>query len=89
MNVLAFGNDIIGGPSNAALSISVSCGVGATTCTIQDARITANSFVLPFYSNATGATVSISNIVATSGQAVLTFEALALATSFRLMIING
>lgn len=89
MNVIALGNDIIGGPSNAALSTSVSCSVGATSCTIADARILNSSFVLPFYNNASGATVSISSTVVTPGQAVITFEPLVLATDFRLMIING
>lgn len=67
---------------------SVNAVVGDTTCTISDSSITTTSLIEPFSSNSTGDTIAIKNIAVTAGQAVLTFKALTVDTSFRLRITN-
>ena len=67
---------------------SVTCSAGATTCVIQDAQITADSVVDPYSQNASGTLINITNIAVTTGQAVLTFDALEEATSIKLNIID-
>ena len=67
---------------------SVNAVVGDTTCTITDSSITTTSLIEPFSSNSTGDTIAIKNIAVTAGQAVLTFKALTVDTSFRLRVTN-
>lgn len=69
-------------------SSSVSAVVGDTTCTISDSSIATTSLIEPFSSNSTGDTIAIKNIAVTAGQAVLTFKALTVDTSFRLRVTN-
>ena len=66
----------------------VSALTGATTCTISHSAITTDSIIEAFTSNTSGDVVSITNVAITSGQAVLTFDALAEDTSFKLRITN-
>lgn len=66
----------------------VSCAVGATTCTISNSAITTSSLLEAYSSNSSGATISISNITTSAGKAILTFDALTEATSFRLKVTN-
>lgn len=69
-------------------SSSVSCVVDDTTCTITDSKIATTSIIEPFSENASGDTVVVTNITVTTGQAVLSFDALTEATSFKLRITN-
>ena len=69
-------------------SSSVSAAVGDTTCTISDSAITTTSMLEPFCSNTSGNIIAITNMTATAGQAVLTFDALEEATDFKLRISN-
>lgn len=72
----------------AVYTSSVNAVVGDTTCTITDSSITTTSLIEPFSSNSTGDTIAIKNIAVTAGQAVLTFKALTVDTSFRLRVTN-
>lgn len=74
--------------SKITWSSSVSKAIDDTTCTIQDPKITTSSIIEPFYSNVSGDNVVIKNQIATTGQVVLTFDALLEATSFRVRITN-
>ena len=67
---------------------SVNAVVGDTTCTISDSSIATTSLIEPFSSNSTGDTIAIKNIAVTAGQAVLTFKALTVDTSFKLRVTN-
>ena len=69
-------------------SSAVSCAIDDTTCTIADANITTSSLIEPFYSNTSGDNVVIKNQTVTTGQVVLTFDALLEATSFSVRITN-
>ena len=61
---------------------------GDTSATITDAKITTSSIVEPFSSNSSGNTVIVTKITVTTGQAVIYFDALAEATSFKARITN-
>jgi len=74
--------------SKITWSNSVNALVNDTTVTISDAKITTASIIEPFYSNASGDNVVIKNQTATTGQVVLTFDALLETTSFRVRITN-
>ena len=67
---------------------AVSCLVDDTTCTITDTAIKTTSLIEVFSSNTSGDTTVVTNIAVTTGQAVLTFDALVEATSFKLRITN-
>lgn len=67
---------------------AVSCLVDDTTCTITDSNIKTTSLIEVFSSNSSGDTTVVTNIAVTNGQAVLTFDALVEATSFKLRITN-
>ena len=67
---------------------AVSCLVDDTTCTITDSAIKTTSLIEVFSSNTSGDTTVVANIAVTIGQAVLTFDALVEATSFKLRITN-
>lgn len=62
--------------------------VGDTSITISDASITTSSIIEVYCQNASGNPISITNMAVTTGQAVLSFYALAEATSFRLHVLN-
>ena len=70
------------------ISSSVSCAIGATSCTITDAAIATTSLVHPFSSNTSGTPIPFTSITVTTGQAVIAFDALEEATSFKVMIMN-
>ena len=83
--IVSLGNDV------AALNVwttPVSCAVGDTTVTIQNANILTTSVIDAYSENASGTPLNIESIVATTGQAVLTFEALEAATNIKLHIMN-
>ena len=67
---------------------AVSCAVGATSATISNAGITATSVIEVYCDNQSGTGIPIASITATSGQAVVTFDALTEATSFKLHVRN-
>lgn len=69
-------------------SSAVSCPVAATTCTINSTAITSNSLIEIFANNPSGDVLYVENVEVTTGKAVLTFEALEEATSFKLRISN-
>ena len=75
---------------NEVWTPAVACLVGDTTCTITNSAIsTASTCVIEDFSeNASGTKIAVTQIVVTSGQAVLHFDALTEATSFRLHIYN-
>jgi hypothetical protein len=83
--IVSLGNDV------AALNVwttPVSCAVGDTTVTIQNVNILTTSVIDAYSENASGTPLNIESIVVTTGQAVLTFDALEEATSFMLHVIN-
>ena len=83
--IVSLGNDV------AALNVwttPVSCAVGDTTVTIQNANILTTSVIDAYSENASGTPLNIESIVATTGQAVLTFGELEEATSIKLHIMN-
>ncbi len=57
-------------------------------CTIIDSSITTDSIIEIFTFNESGTVLSVEDVDVTSGQAVLTFDALEEATSFRLRVTN-
>lgn len=65
----------------------VSCAVGDTTCTIQNANILTTSIVDYYTENASNKHINAEQVI-TAGQDVLTFDALEEATNIRLHIIN-
>lgn len=67
---------------------SVTCPVGATTCIIKDFQITEDCAIDPYCQNTSGKPTNITNIAVTTGQAVLSFDALGEATSIKLNIID-
>lgn len=69
-------------------SSAVSCLVGDTTCTITDSAILSTSIIVDFCENSSGTKIAVTQIDVTTGQAVLHFDALEEATSFKLHIIN-
>ena len=62
--------------------------IDATTVTITDTAITTTSTIDIFTETASGALVNVKTCVVTTGQAVLTFDALEEATSFKLHVYN-
>ena len=77
-----------GGGGSSGWTDSVTCSTGDTTCTIIDSQITTSSAVDPYCQNASGKPTNITNVVVTTGQAVLTFYALEEATSIKLNVID-
>ena len=81
-NGIAYGGGIYNTTPVVALA-------GATSVTIQDNKITANSKIIPFADNGTNVPMKApSSITLTSGQCVLTFDALESNTSFTIAIIS-
>jgi hypothetical protein len=77
-----------GSGDNGVWTTPVSCSVGATSCTITDANILTTSILDLYYENTSGKVQYHNSVVVTTGQAVISFDALTEATSFRLHIIN-
>lgn len=67
---------------------TVSALTGATTATITDSAIHTTSVIEPFADNGTGTMLPPPTITVTEGQCVLTFDALASDTTFRLRVTN-
>ena len=79
--------------SNAVNGLKVytdpeSCAIGDETCTIEDEAILTTSIIDVYSENSSGTPLNIESIVVTTGQAVLTFEALEEATNIKLHIMN-
>ena len=66
----------------------VSCAIGDTTCTIVNSHITTTSTIDIYNENSSGIPIGFSSIVVTTGQVVLNFDALEIATSFKAHIYN-
>lgn len=69
-------------------SSPVSCAIGATSATITDASITTSSIICPYFENTSGDAMAYTNITVTTGQAVVTFDALTEATDVYVRITN-
>ena len=67
---------------------AVNCAIGDTTATITDANIQTTSIIEDYCSNSSGTKINVPEITVTTGQAVLHFDALEEATSFRLYVVN-
>lgn len=75
-----------GGGYPVIMTTPVSAAVGATSVTIQNAAITANSTIDIYAGNASNTSPKNLTKTVSSGQVVLTFDALEEATSFKLHI---
>lgn len=67
---------------------AVSASLGATSATITDTAIATTSIIDIFAQTASGALINVKSCVVTTGQAVLSFDALEEATSFILHVYN-
>ena len=67
---------------------AVSAALGATTATITDSAIATTSTIDIFSETSSGALINVKSCVVTTGQAVLSFDALEEAASFKLHIYN-
>ena len=67
---------------------AVSAAISATSVTITDAAIATTSTIDIFSETSSGALVNVKSCVVTTGQAVLSFNALEEAASFKLHIYN-
>ena len=67
---------------------AVSASIGATSATVSDASITTSSVIDIFAQTSSGALINVTSCVVTTGQAVLSFDALEEATSFILHVYN-
>ena len=76
------------GGGSGTWTTPVSAAVGATTATITHADIATTSVLKDYSQNASGKKINVYQIVATTGQAVLHFDALEEATQFMLNIVN-
>lgn len=82
------GISVIGGGNSDIWTAPVACAIGDTDCTIQNLSILTTSIIEDWCENASGTKIAVPQITVTNGQAVLSFDALEEATSFRLHIIN-
>lgn len=64
------------------------CAIGDETCTIEDEAILTTSIIDVYSENSSGTPINVESVVVTTGQAVLSFDALEEATSFMLHVIN-
>ena len=67
---------------------AVSASLGTTSATITDTAIATTSIIDIFAQTASGALINVKSCVVTTGQAVLSFDALEEAASFKLHIYN-
>lgn len=70
------------------MSSKVTCAIGATSATITDASIATTSIIYPYFENTSGDAMSYTNITVTTGQAVVSFDALVEATDVYVKITN-
>ena len=70
------------------MSSKVTCAIGATSATITDASIATTSIIYPYFENASGDAMAYTNITVTTGQAVVSFDALVEATDVYVKITN-
>ena len=71
------------------VTTAVTALTGATSVTITDSHITADSLILPFADDGTNEPVAWKTLTPTTGQCVLTFDALEADTDFTLIILSG
>lgn len=67
---------------------AVSAAISATSAIITDAAITTSSVIDIFSETSSGKLINVKQCVVTTGQAVLSFDALEEAASFKLQIFN-
>lgn len=65
-----------------------SASVGATSKTISDANIKTTSNIAVYFQNSNGTPITFTGVAVTNGKAVLSFEALTVATDFKLHILD-
>ena len=73
-------------PVKGVFTSAVSAAIGATTATITDAAILTTSIIDVYCETTSGKPVTIKQVTVTTGQAVLSFDALTEAASFKLWI---
>ena len=66
----------------------VNCAIGDTTVTISNSAIHTTSRIMFFTETSEGKNIGYKTIVATEGQAVVTFDALEQATKVQLYVVN-
>lgn len=76
------------GGTIGTLTSAVTGAVGATSVTISHADIATTSILFDLCENSSGTKINVNPINVTTGQAVLHFDPLEEATSFKLLIIN-
>jgi len=76
------------GGGSGTWSSAVSKAVGSTSVTISDPAIATTSAIDIYSQNTSGTPISLSTVVATTGQVVVSFDALTEATSFKAHIFN-
>ena len=74
--------------NQAIWSSAVNAAVGATSVTITDDSITTSSIIKVYSQNSAGTPIGYSNIAITTGQVVVSFDALESVASFRARIFN-
>lgn len=67
-------------------SSAVSAAVGATSATVSDAAITTSSIIDVYCETSSGKPVTVKQVTVTTGQAVLSFDALTEAASFKIWV---
>lgn len=77
-----------GGISADAWTSPVAAIIGATSVTITNSNITTASIIDSYCENVSGTPIGINSCVITTGQIVLSFDALTEATNFRIHITN-
>jgi hypothetical protein len=81
-------NSLITEKNKYVYSAAVSAGVGATSTAISNSAITTSSLIEVFYQSASGDVPYVTKVVVAAGRVTIYFEALTVATSFRLRISN-
>ena len=81
-------NTLITEKNKYVYTAAVSVGVGGTSATITNSSITTSSLIEVFFQSSTGDVAYVTKVAVSAGRAVIYFEALTVATSFRLRISN-
>ena len=81
-------NTLITEKNKYVYSGAVSAGVGSTSTAITNSSITTSSLIEVFYQSSTGDVPYVTKVVVAAGRVTIYFEALTVATSFRIRISN-
>ena len=66
----------------------ITCAIGMTTLTVSNANIASTSVIDVYADTASGDPINVTNVAVTTGQAILTFDALVEVTRIKLQIRN-